>query len=173
VVARVIERSKPDTTAAEAEQFTSKVEIVDYDPGWPRQFEQQAALIRRTLGGAALAIEHVGSTSVPGLAAKRVIDIALTVLDMDSPGVTNCDANRSTSNCSCVLNISCYSPRRSISRRMPHPQADTEMLSIHGTAMQRTLRELSRAASGCPSIPGSWSRPVAKNYRDFATELDR
>jgi hypothetical protein len=51
--------------------------------------------------------------------------------------------------------------------------AVTEMLSIHGTAMQRTPRALSRAASGCPSIPGSWSRPVAKNHRDFATELDR
>jgi hypothetical protein len=47
------------------------------------------------------------------------------------------------------------------------------MLSIHGTAMQSTLREFHRAASGCPSIDlGSWS-PVAKNYRDFVTELDR
>jgi hypothetical protein len=51
------------------------------------------------------------------------------------------------------------------------------MLSIHGTAMQRTLREFHRAALGCPSILaidlGSWSRPVAKNHRDFGTELDR
>jgi hypothetical protein len=47
------------------------------------------------------------------------------------------------------------------------------MLSIHGTAMQSTLRELHRAALGCPSITGSWSRPVAKNYRDFGTKLDR
>jgi hypothetical protein len=47
------------------------------------------------------------------------------------------------------------------------------MLSINGTAMQRTLRELHRAALGCPSIAGSWSRPVANNHRNFATELDR
>jgi hypothetical protein len=47
------------------------------------------------------------------------------------------------------------------------------MLSINGTAMQETQRESHRAACGCPSIAGSWSRPVAKNYRDFATELDR
>jgi hypothetical protein len=47
------------------------------------------------------------------------------------------------------------------------------MLSINGTAMQRTLRDLNRAAVGCPSITGSWSRPVAKNDRDFGTELDR
>jgi GrpB-like predicted nucleotidyltransferase (UPF0157 family) len=59
----------------------SKVEVVDYDPEWPRQFDEQAALIRRALGSAALDIEHVGSTSVPGLAAKPLIDIALSVLD--------------------------------------------------------------------------------------------
>jgi hypothetical protein len=47
------------------------------------------------------------------------------------------------------------------------------MLSINGTAMQRTLRDLNRAAVGCPSMTGSWSRPVAKNQRHFGTELDR
>ena len=52
-------------------------------------------------------------------------------------------------------------------------RSSTEMLSINGTAMQRTLRDLNRAAVGCPSTTGSWSRPVAKNYRHFGTELDR
>lgn len=52
-------------------------------------------------------------------------------------------------------------------------RSETEMLSINGTAMQSTLRDLNRAAVGCPSITGSWSRPVAKNYRHFGTELDR
>jgi hypothetical protein len=47
------------------------------------------------------------------------------------------------------------------------------MLTINGTAMQRTQRDSIRAASGCPSITGSWSRPVAKNQRHFGTELDR
>jgi len=47
---------------------------------------------------------------------------------------------------------------------------ETEMLSIHGTAMQRL--SANRAASGCPSITGSWLRPVANKYRDFVTELD-
>jgi hypothetical protein len=56
--------------------------------------------------------------------------------------------------------------------RAASTNAVTEMLSINGTAMYRTQRELNRAASGCPSIQGSWSRP-AKNHRDFATELDR
>jgi hypothetical protein len=54
-------------------------------------------------------------------------------------------------------------------------EAKLKMLSIYGTAMQRP--SAIRAASGCPSIldieSGSWSRPVAKNHRDFGTELDR
>jgi hypothetical protein len=47
------------------------------------------------------------------------------------------------------------------------------MPSINGTAMHYTQRDLNRAAAGCPSIPGSWSRPVAVNQRHFGTELDR
>jgi GrpB-like predicted nucleotidyltransferase (UPF0157 family) len=68
-------------TAANAERLTGQIEIVDYDPDWQRQFERQAPLIRRALADAALAIDHVGSTSEPARAAKPVIDIALTVLD--------------------------------------------------------------------------------------------
>lgn len=55
--------------------------IVDADPTWPVQFERLAADLRAALGARALTIEHVGSTSVPGLAAKPVIDIDLTVAD--------------------------------------------------------------------------------------------
>ena len=57
------------------------IEVVDPDPAWPAQFEELAARIREALGDAALSVEHVGSTSVPGLAAKPVIDIDLTVAD--------------------------------------------------------------------------------------------
>lgn len=58
-----------------------KIQIATYDSAWPILFEQQAARIRDALKEAALSIEHVGSTSVPGLAAKPVIDIHLTVQD--------------------------------------------------------------------------------------------
>ena len=53
--------------------------IVDYDPEWPKLFEREATRIRAALGPVALTIEHVGSTSVPGLAAKPKIDILLVV----------------------------------------------------------------------------------------------
>jgi GrpB-like predicted nucleotidyltransferase (UPF0157 family) len=57
------------------------IEIVDYDPRWPLQYADHADRIRTAIGSAALAIEHVGSTSVPGLAAKPRIDIDVIVPD--------------------------------------------------------------------------------------------
>ena len=57
------------------------IEVVEPDPAWPAQFEVLATRIRSALGDRALAVEHVGSTSVPGLAAKPIIDIDLTVAD--------------------------------------------------------------------------------------------
>ena len=58
-----------------------EVVVADYDPDWPRWFERAAARIREALGDTALEIHHVGSTSVPGLAAKPLIDIDLVVPD--------------------------------------------------------------------------------------------
>ena len=55
--------------------------VVEYDPEWPALFELLAARIRDALGFRALTIEHVGSTAVPGLAAKPIIDIDLVVAD--------------------------------------------------------------------------------------------
>jgi GrpB-like predicted nucleotidyltransferase (UPF0157 family) len=59
------------------------VEVADPDPAWPRGYDELAVRIRAALGWRALQLEHVGSTSVPGLAAKPVIDIDLTVADPD------------------------------------------------------------------------------------------
>jgi GrpB-like predicted nucleotidyltransferase (UPF0157 family) len=59
------------------------VEIVPYDPGWPAEFQQIAAALRKGLGELAVRIDHIGSTSVPGLAAKDVIDIQVTVLALN------------------------------------------------------------------------------------------
>lgn len=58
-----------------------EIQILDYDPRWPEIFQSQAARISQALEGVALRIEHVGSTSVPGLAAKPIVDILLVVAD--------------------------------------------------------------------------------------------
>ncbi|MFC6591148.1 GrpB family protein [Deinococcus lacus] len=55
------------------------LEVVPYDPAWPAEFEAIAAPIRAKLGPLVLSVEHVGSTSVPGLAAKPVIDLDVVV----------------------------------------------------------------------------------------------
>jgi GrpB-like predicted nucleotidyltransferase (UPF0157 family) len=55
------------------------VRLVDYDSDWTRKFAVHAKVISEVLGDIALLIEHIGSTSVPGLAAKPIIDILLAV----------------------------------------------------------------------------------------------
>jgi GrpB-like predicted nucleotidyltransferase (UPF0157 family) len=57
------------------------IHIVDYDPEWPRFFEREFERIQAALGDRVLMLEHVGSTSVPELAAKPRIDILLVVAD--------------------------------------------------------------------------------------------
>ena len=59
------------------------IEIVPYDTAWPARFAAEAARIGEAMAGAALRIEHVGSTSVPGLAAKPVIDIQVSVASLE------------------------------------------------------------------------------------------
>jgi GrpB-like predicted nucleotidyltransferase (UPF0157 family) len=57
------------------------IQLVDYDPAWPGLFEREAGRVRAALGERVLLLEHVGSTSVPGLAAKPRIDMLLVVAD--------------------------------------------------------------------------------------------
>jgi GrpB-like predicted nucleotidyltransferase (UPF0157 family) len=68
-------------TVGAPDRLDGPVLLVESDPGWPAVFEREAARIRDVLGSRVLLIEHVGSTSVPGLIAKPVIDIALVVPD--------------------------------------------------------------------------------------------
>lgn len=62
-------------------RLDGQVALVEYDPAWPGMFALEAERLRAALGERARRIEHVGSTSVPGLAAKPKIDILLEVAD--------------------------------------------------------------------------------------------
>ncbi len=62
-----------------------EIVVVDYDAAWPDLFEALRRPIADALGEIALAIEHVGSTAVPGLAAKPIVDIAVVVRPPDVP----------------------------------------------------------------------------------------
>src|SRR5215204_6210258 len=68
-------------TVNELEPLSACIRIVNYDPRWPHLYQREAERIRSILGNRALQIEHTGSTSVLGLAAKPVIDILLVVAD--------------------------------------------------------------------------------------------
>lgn len=61
----------------------TRVTLVDYDPAWPELFERRAAELRRALGDRVRLVEHIGSTSVPGLVAKPIVDIVLGIDDPD------------------------------------------------------------------------------------------
>jgi GrpB-like predicted nucleotidyltransferase (UPF0157 family) len=80
---------KPETDAEMASirvsgtvtPHNAQIYLAPYDPTWPAQYEGKAAKIRAALGEAALVLEHVGSTSIPGMPAKPIIDILLAVAD--------------------------------------------------------------------------------------------
>lgn len=73
--------ARPREVIGELKPLAGRIVLVEYDPAWPGQFEREAARIRTALAERALAVEHCGSTSVPGLAAKPLIDILLVVAD--------------------------------------------------------------------------------------------
>ena len=59
--------------------MSDEIVIVEYDPAWPSEFTQLRDRVRAALGDVAIAIEHVGSTAVPGLPAKDLIDMVAVV----------------------------------------------------------------------------------------------
>jgi GrpB-like predicted nucleotidyltransferase (UPF0157 family) len=75
------ERKLSQAHVGRPRKLAGKIQLADYDPAWPGLFEREAARIRAVLGDRVLLLEHVGSTSVPGLAAKPLIDILLVVAD--------------------------------------------------------------------------------------------
>lgn len=56
--------------------------LADYDPAWPRLFDEERERLQGSIGQWAVAIEHVGSTSIPGIAAKPIIDIGVALHEL-------------------------------------------------------------------------------------------
>ena len=68
-------------TVGERRPHNATIHLTPYDPAWPGIYERLARVIREALGDGVSLLEHVGSTSVPGLTAKPIIDILLSVAD--------------------------------------------------------------------------------------------
>ncbi len=75
------EEQLKQVTVGELKPFESVITLVEYDKKWLENFAREAQRIKAALGARALTVEHVGSTSVPGLMAKPIIDILLVVAD--------------------------------------------------------------------------------------------
>ena len=78
IIAATVGERKPDN---------STIYLAPYDPAWPALYEAYASMIREALGVKVLRLEHVGSTSVPGLSAKPIIDMVLVVSDSSDEAV--------------------------------------------------------------------------------------
>jgi GrpB-like predicted nucleotidyltransferase (UPF0157 family) len=70
-----------EVTVGGAQPLSSPIELHEYDPAWPLVYADEERQIRAALGEDALRVEHAGSTSVPGLTAKPILDIVLEVAD--------------------------------------------------------------------------------------------
>jgi GrpB-like predicted nucleotidyltransferase (UPF0157 family) len=68
------------------DRFDPGYHVVDYDPRWPQLAEAEAKRVRGVLGSLAVTVEHVGSTAVPGLAAKPIIDLQVAVTALEPLG---------------------------------------------------------------------------------------
>jgi GrpB-like predicted nucleotidyltransferase (UPF0157 family) len=64
--------------------------VADYDPAWPHHFWELGAALRNALGELAIRIDYIGSTAVPGLAAKPIIDVQISVADLAPVQVYRC-----------------------------------------------------------------------------------
>jgi GrpB-like predicted nucleotidyltransferase (UPF0157 family) len=76
-----LEKRMAEVLIGGAEVLPERIVVQDYDPAWPSRYEREAARIAGALGARVVRLEHAGSTSVPGLPAKPIIDIVLEVPD--------------------------------------------------------------------------------------------
>ena len=81
VVPHVSDEDLRKVTVGERTPHNAPIALVEYDPRWPDLFVREAARVRAALGPVAVRVEHVGSTSIPGLCAKPIIDMLLAVPD--------------------------------------------------------------------------------------------
>jgi len=66
-----------------------KVEVVPYNPDWGRIFETESKLVKEALGEITVAVHHIGSTAIPGICAKPIIDLLIEVTDIEKVDLKN------------------------------------------------------------------------------------
>jgi GrpB-like predicted nucleotidyltransferase (UPF0157 family) len=85
---------KLSVEALQAIHNNRKTHISEYDPEWIHQFEHEAVLLQSVFGDTALSIHHIGSTAIPGIKAKPIIDILITTNDIHQVDALNADMGK-------------------------------------------------------------------------------
>jgi GrpB-like predicted nucleotidyltransferase (UPF0157 family) len=145
-------------------QQRDPVEVVAYDPKWPSRFESWRKRLAEALGETAVRIEHVGSTAVPGLAAKPVIDIQISVRDVEDEVVFVAPIE--------AIGVAFRS--RELGHRYFRPAADRPRdVQIHvcdaGSEWERShllFRDFLRADPATREAYAAMKREMATRYRD-------
>jgi GrpB-like predicted nucleotidyltransferase (UPF0157 family) len=114
-------------------QNINPIVIVEYRPEWVAEFEAIAEALREALGELALRIDHIGSTAVPGLAAKDIIDIQVTVRDFtpelqaafEQAGYTRLEFNRDH------RPPTSTAPDRDWEKQMYRPGPESRRMNVH------------------------------------------
>jgi GrpB-like predicted nucleotidyltransferase (UPF0157 family) len=117
------------------------MEIAGYDPAWPRLFREMAQRLRGAVRETALRIDHIGSTSVPGLAAKPIIDIQISVAHLEPVDAYAVPLHE--------LGYLFRPTNPDLTKRFFHSPPDTPRCHIHVRRM------------------GSWSEQFALLFRDY------
>jgi GrpB-like predicted nucleotidyltransferase (UPF0157 family) len=163
-------------TIGELEPSLGPILIADYDPQWPEVFRREAGRIRAALGTRAIRVEHVGSTSVPGLIAKPIIDILLVVTDS-----ANEDAYaKPLENAGYVLRIREADWHQHRMFKGPDTDINLHVFSLGCPEIDRTLvfRDWLRVSVADRELYASTKRALARktwkyvqNYADAKTEV--
>jgi GrpB-like predicted nucleotidyltransferase (UPF0157 family) len=142
------------------------VVVVEYDPQWPRLFEQEKAALLTALGDRLVAIEHMGSTAIPGLSAKPIIDIIAALRSLDE--VPACLEPLRGLGYHYVPEFEALIPERRFFRKGP-PEKRTHHLHLFaegefGERHERLFRDYVRAHPEAAQEYGRLKRELAAQY---------
>lgn len=145
------------------------IHLSPHDPGWATAFEREAAVVKAGLGPVALRIHHIGSTAVPGIFAKPIIDILVEVTDIDAVGTRNPAMKEAGYEVMGEYGI----PGRRYFRRNDAGGRRTHHVhvfaSTHPEVMRHIdFRDLLRAE---PAIAAAYSRLKLRLAREHATDI--
>lgn len=140
---------------------SSPIVISDYDPAWPRQYGEEEARLKRRLRDRILQIEHIGSTAVPGLGAKPILDI-LIVVESDAVALS----------CAPLLDLEGYKRIPEIEKKLDRyyfEKGDTPPGNVHVHLFTELAAEPRRLVGFRDALRAD--PEVARQYEDLKREL--